>query len=70
MFRREGELFVPAVSAVTSSDPGGTKFLQCAEAARADYIVTGNRRDFPDNTSGVTRIVSAGELLDRITFEI
>jgi putative PIN family toxin of toxin-antitoxin system len=70
MFRRPGELFVPAVSAVTSSDPGDTKFLQCAEAARADYIVTGNRRDFPDNTSGVTRIVSAGELLDRITFEI
>jgi hypothetical protein len=71
MFRRQGEVFVPAVSAVTSSDPGDTKFLQCTEAVRdADYIVTGNRRDFPDNTSGVTPIVSAGELLDRITSEI
>ena len=38
MFRRQGELFVPAVSAVTSSDPGDTKFLQCAGAAQADYI--------------------------------
>jgi hypothetical protein len=41
-----------------------------AEAAQADYIVTGNKRDFPDASYGVTRVVSAGELLDRITFEI
>jgi hypothetical protein len=32
--------------------------------------VTGNKRDFPDALHGVTRVVSAGELLDRITFEI
>jgi uncharacterized protein len=36
IFRRQGELFEPAVSAVASSDPGDTKFLRCAEAARAD----------------------------------
>jgi uncharacterized protein len=70
MFRRQGELFVPAVSAVTSSDPGDTKFLQCAGAAQADYIVTGNKRHFPAGAYGATLIVSAGELLDRITFEI
>jgi putative PIN family toxin of toxin-antitoxin system len=70
MFRSQGELFVPEVSATVSSDPADTKFLQCAEAARADYIVTGNKRDFPDALYGVTRVVSAGELLDRITFEI
>jgi uncharacterized protein len=61
---------VPEVSATVSSDPADTKFLQCAEAARADYIVTGNKRDFPDVLYGVTRVVSSGELLDRITFEI
>jgi putative PIN family toxin of toxin-antitoxin system len=70
MFRRQGELFVAAAAAATSSDPGDTKFLQCAAAADADYIVTGNKRDFPDTAYGVTRVVSAGELLDRITFEI
>jgi uncharacterized protein len=70
MFRSQGELFVPEVSATVSSDPADTKFLQCAEAARADCIVTGNKRDFPDALYGVTRVVSAGELLDRITFEI
>jgi putative PIN family toxin of toxin-antitoxin system len=70
MIRRPGELFAPQSSAVASSDPGDTKFLQCAEAAQADYIVTGNKRDFPESAYGGTRIVNAAELLDRITFEI
>ena len=47
--------------------------LACAfprQAARADFIVTGNKRDFPDGPYGPTRVVSAGELLDRITLEM
>ncbi len=30
-----------------ASDPGDDKFLECADAARADYLVTGNQRHFP-----------------------
>ncbi len=30
-----------------SIDPGDDKFLECADAARADYLVTGNARHFP-----------------------
>jgi predicted nucleic acid-binding protein len=70
MFRRQGELYHPTASLAASVDPGDTKFLQCAQAARADYIVTGNKRHFPESADGVTSIVSAGELLDRITREI
>jgi predicted nucleic acid-binding protein len=70
MFRSQGELFLPKVSAAISSDPGDTKFLQCVEAAQADYIVTGTERDFPAGLCGVTRVVSDGELLDRITLDI
>jgi uncharacterized protein len=70
MFRSRGELFPPEVSAATSPDPGDTKFLQCAASAQADYIATGNKRHFPAGDYGATLIVSAGELLDRITFEI
>jgi hypothetical protein len=66
MFRNQGELFQPDVSGPVSSDPADTKFLHCAQAAQADYIVTGNKRDFPDAPYGVTRVVSAGELLDQI----
>jgi uncharacterized protein len=70
MFRQQGELYHPTASLAASVDPGDTKFVQCAEAARADYIVTGNKRHFPESADGVTSIVSAGELLDRITREI
>jgi putative PIN family toxin of toxin-antitoxin system len=28
-------------------DPAHNKFLECADAARADYFVTGNQRHFP-----------------------
>jgi hypothetical protein len=38
--------------------------------AQADYIVAGHKRRFPENTYGVTHVASAGELSDRITFEI
>ena len=67
MFRSQGELFPPDVSAAVSADP---EFLECTGAAQANYIVTGNKRDFPDVSYGVTRVVSAGELVDQITFEI
>jgi putative PIN family toxin of toxin-antitoxin system len=70
MFRQQGKLYHPTASLAASVDPGDTKFLQCAQAARADYIVTGNKRHFPESADGVTSIVSAGELLDRITREI
>jgi predicted nucleic acid-binding protein len=70
MFRRQGELFHPGASGAASTDPANTKFMQCAEAAQADYIVTGKKRHFPESAYGMIRIVSAGELLDRITQEI
>jgi len=30
-----------------ASDPNDNIFLECADAARADYLVTGNQRHFP-----------------------
>jgi uncharacterized protein len=70
MFRQRGELIVPKPSAAVSVDPGDTKFLQCAETAQADYLVTGNKRHFPEASYGVTRVVSAGELLDWVALEL
>ncbi len=48
-----------------ASDPDDNKFLACAEEAGADYLVTGNRRHFP-NAWGRTCVVSARELLEEI----
>jgi predicted nucleic acid-binding protein len=70
MLRGKGEIFRPEEFPVVSPDPADTKFLHCAQAARADFIVTGNKRDFPDGPYGPIRVVSAGELLDRITLEM
>ena len=32
---------------VTNADPDDNMFLECADAARADYLVTGNQKHFP-----------------------
>ena len=70
MFRNRGELIMPKAVTAVSVDPGDTKFLQCAETAQADYLVTGNKRHFPEGSTGVSRVVSAGELLDWIALEL
>src|SRR5437588_7369165 len=41
-----------------SPDPDDNKFLECAEVAAADYLVTGNRRHFPLKHRN-TKIVNA-----------
>jgi len=46
MFHRPGELIVP--KGHDGGRPNHTKFLQCGETAQADYLVTGNKRDFPE----------------------
>jgi hypothetical protein len=45
-----------------SPDPKDDKFIACALAARADFVVTGNKQDFPQDQLGGTQVVSAGEL--------
>lgn len=70
MLRGRAELFRPKASVATSPDPADTKFLDCAAAAQAEFLVTGNKRDFPESPYGSTRVVSAGELLARIAHEL
>jgi len=42
---------VPARRLQVTSDPGDNVFLECPDAARADYLVTGNTRHFPSSSS-------------------
>lgn len=46
-----------------TSDPDDNIFLECADAARADYLVTGNRRHFPRFWKK-TKIIDSREFLD------
>jgi uncharacterized protein len=38
---------VPTRHLDVTSDPDDNMFLECADAARADYLVTGNQKHFP-----------------------
>jgi putative PIN family toxin of toxin-antitoxin system len=60
----------PASLPSGSPDPADAKFLACAKAAEVEFIVTGNKRDFPPQACGSIGVVNAAELLDRITLEI
>lgn len=70
VLRDKGEVIQPEGGLTSSPDPEDVMFLHCAETAGAEFIVTGNKRHFPDSPYGPIQVVSAGELLDRITLEI
>lgn len=52
---------VPAVCVNAAADPDDDIFLECAEVARADFLVTGNKRHFPQRWKS-TEVVNAREL--------
>jgi uncharacterized protein len=47
LIRNNSHTVTPARSLQVTPDPDDNKFLECADAARADYLVTGNQRHFP-----------------------
>jgi putative PIN family toxin of toxin-antitoxin system len=53
----------PTRSLQVTQDPDDNLFLECADAARADYLVTGNQRHFPRFWKQ-TKVVTSRELLD------
>ena len=62
--------FDPVPIARMSPDPDDDKFIACAMAGKADFLVTGNKRHFPQIQPTGARIVSAGEVLEIITLEL
>jgi len=46
-------------------DPDDNKFLECAEAARADYLVTGNLRHFPKFWK-TTKVINSREFVSLV----
>ena len=47
LLRNRAHLIVPSRRIQAASDPHDNIFLECADAARADYLITGNPRHFP-----------------------
>lgn len=59
-------MIVPAITLAVSPDERDNRFLECAESAGADFLVTGNRRHFPAVWK-TTRIVSTRELIEAVS---
>lgn len=55
----------PSTRIEVAGDPDDNKFLECADAARADYLITGNRRHFPKHWKK-TKIITARELVELV----
>lgn len=63
--RRSSVLVMPTRKVSASPDEADNRFLECTEAARADFLVTGNKKHFPKRWK-TTEVVNTRELLGRI----
>ena len=63
---REKALWLkPSQKVRACSDPDDDAFLECAEAADAHFVVTGNLKHFPPSW-GNTKVVTARQFLDAL----
>jgi uncharacterized protein len=69
LIRGRGRLLASAPEARLCSDPDDDKFIACALAAGAEFLVTGNKRHFPKGPVRGVKIVNATELLGFLTLE-
>jgi putative PIN family toxin of toxin-antitoxin system len=63
LIKHRAQIVKPARSLQVAKDPDDDKFLECAEAARADYLVTGNQRHFPKFWKK-TKVITSREFID------
>jgi putative PIN family toxin of toxin-antitoxin system len=62
MIRNRSFLVSPQRQLEIASDPDDNFFLECAEAARADYLITGNLKHFPRCWRS-TKVISSHEFI-------
>jgi uncharacterized protein len=63
LIRRVAILVNPTETLAVSPDETDNRFLECAEAADGDYLVTGNKRHFPEQWKK-TVVIGARELVE------
>lgn len=47
LIKNHSHLVAPSRRIEVASDPDDNIFIECADAARADFLITGNRKHFP-----------------------
>jgi len=63
LIRASARIVHPHHQLTITRDLADNRFLECAEASRADYLVTGNKRHFP-KVWRQTQVVNARELIE------
>ncbi len=63
LIRNHSHIVKPSRRLDVTGDPDDNIFVECAEAARADYLITGNQRHFPAYWKS-TKIVTPREFMD------
>jgi|SRR5205085_6063915 len=69
LIRAASTVVSPAQTLSISPDEADNRFLECAEEAKADYLVTGNKRHFPKRWKDTT-VVNARECLELLGPEL
>jgi len=64
--RKRAHAVSPHLRLQVTSDPDDNIFLECADAARADYLVTGNTRHFPKFWKRA-KVITSREFLALVT---
>ena len=62
LIKNHAQLVSPARALHVAKDPDDNKFLECADAARADYLITGNQRHFPQFWKQ-TKVITSREFI-------
>ena len=62
LIKNHAQFVAPARMLQVAKDPNDNKFVECADAARADYLITGNQRHFPKFWKQ-TKIITSREFI-------
>jgi|ERR1700691_1730278 len=65
LIESEATMVTPATRLQISAHDSGNRFYECADAAQADYIVTGNTRHFTKSHKN-TKIITGRGLLELV----
>jgi uncharacterized protein len=65
LLAKRAQFVTPAWALQVTGDPQDNMFLECADASRADYLVTGNVRHFPKFWKK-TKVITSREFLSLV----
>ena len=63
LIKNRSHMIVPSRRLDVTNDPDDNIFIECADAARADYLITGNQKHFPPFWKS-TKIITARDFIN------